>query len=186
MKRTVFLFEEKEILTHRDKKNRTVSCVEPGSIAEEIGVISGDILLSIDGREVADVFDYRMREIGESISLEFEHTDGMRETVEVEKEADEELGLLFEEPLMDRPKACSNRCVFCFIDQLPVGMRRSLYFKDDDARLCFLNGNFITLTNVDDDEFERLLSYRLSPLNISVHATDPELRRRMLGNRAAG
>lgn len=169
-----------------NKQSRTIDSVVPDSIAEEIGVVSGDILLSIDDVEVADVFDYRMREISEFFTLEFEHADGSRSTVTVEKDEDEELGLVFSESLLDRPKACSNRCLFCFIDQLPRGMRPTLYFKDDDPRLCFLNGNFVTLTNIDDEEFSRLLSYRLSPLNVSVHATDPELRERMMGNRFAG
>jgi putative radical SAM enzyme (TIGR03279 family) len=149
-------------------------------------VIPGDILLSIDGQEVADVFDYRMRELNECLTLEVEHEDGNRSTVFIEKDEDEELGLVFSEPLLDRPKSCANQCVFCFIDQLPKGMRPTLYFKDDDPRLCFLDGNFITLTNIDDPEFARLLSYRLSPLNVSVHTSDPELRVKMMNNRFAG
>ncbi|MBN1892700.1 MAG: DUF512 domain-containing protein [Clostridiales bacterium] len=169
-----------------NKESRTIDSVMPDRIAEEIGVVPGDILLSINDLEVADVFDYRMREIGEFLTLEFEHADGTRSKVTVEKDEGEELGLVFAESLLDRPKACSNHCLFCFLDQLPRGMRPTLYFKDDDLRLCFLNGNFVTLTNIDDEEFSRLLSYRLSPLNISVHATDPKLRERMMGNRFAG
>ena len=173
-------------MTRKNQHSRRIECVIPDSLAEEIGAVSGDILLSIDGREVADVFDYRLRELSARLTLELEHEDGTRSTVEVEKDEDEELGLVFCEPLLDRPKACSNRCVFCFIDQLPKGMRPTLYFKDDDPRLCFMDGNFITLTNIDDDEYARLLSYRLSPLNVSVHATDPELRISMMRNRFAG
>ncbi len=173
-------------MTRKDKINRTVSCVEPGSIADEVGVVAGDILLKIDGRDVEDVFDYRLRELKGFLTLEFEQVDGTISTVEVEKDENEEIGLVFTEPLMDQPRACSNQCVFCFIDQLPKGMRPSLYFKDDDPRLCFMDGNFITLTNIDDAEYERLLSYRLSPLNVSVHTTDSELRKKMLRNRCAG
>ncbi len=173
-------------MVQKTQHSRRIECVIPDSIAEEIGAVPGDILLSIDGREVADVFDYRMRELSERLTLELQHEDGTRSSIEVEKDEDEEMGLVFCEPLLDRPKACSNRCVFCFIDQLPKGMRSTLYFKDDDPRLCFLDGNFITLTNIDDDEYARLLSYRLSPLNVSVHTTDPELRVSMMRNRFAG
>lgn len=169
-----------------NRQSRRIECIIPESIAEEIGAVPGDILLSIDGQEVADVFDYRMRELSESLTLELEHEDGTRSTIEVEKDEDEELGLIFFNPLMDQPRACANRCVFCFIDQLPKGLRPTLYFKDDDPRLCFLDGNFITLTNIDDEEFARLLSYRLSPLNVSVHTTDAELRKIMMNGRFSG
>ncbi len=173
-------------MAQKNRKEKRIECVVPESIADEIGIMPGDILVSIDGREVADVFDYRLRELSGSLTIEVEHEDGTRSSAEVEKDEDEELGLVFSAPLMDRPKACSNQCMFCFIDQLPKGMRPTLYFKDDDPRLCFLDGNFITLTNIDGKEYERLLSYRLSPLNVSVHTTDPELRVRMMRNPSAG
>lgn len=173
-------------MSRNGEENRRISSLLPGSIAEEIGVVPGDILLSIDGTEVADIFDFRIRELAEVLTIETKSEDGSRSVFEIEKDEDEELGLVFSEPLLDQPKACSNRCLFCFIDQLPAGMRPSLYFKDDDPRLCFTDGNFITLTNIDDAEFDRLLSYRLSPLNVSVHTTDPELRQKMMNNRFAG
>ncbi|NLW88431.1 MAG: DUF512 domain-containing protein [Clostridiaceae bacterium] len=169
-----------------NEKSRTIASVACGSVAERLGITPGDILLSVDGAEVADVFDFRMRELSQQLTIEIRHADGTIETRTVEKDEYEDLGLSFYEPLMDRPRACSNRCVFCFIDQLPKGMRPTLYFKDDDPRLCFLNGNFVTLTNIDDNEYARILSYRMSPLNVSVHSTDPELRVRMTGNPCAG
>lgn len=146
----------------------------------------GDVLLSIDGSEVQDVFDFRIRELTESLSIRFMRPDGTETETSIKKDSDEELGLCFENPLLDDGHSCSNKCVFCFIDQLPNGMRHSLYFKDDDLRLSFLTGNYVTLTNLDDKEYERLLSYHLSPMNVSVHATDPALRTQMMNNRFAG
>jgi putative radical SAM enzyme (TIGR03279 family) len=112
--------------------------------------------------------------------------DGEEWLFEVEKEYDEDIGIEFEKPIMDGAKRCANKCIFCFIDQLPTGMRETLYFKDDDSRLSFLQGNFITMTNMTENDIERIIRYRISPLNISVHTTDPELRIRMLGNKRAG
>ena len=164
-----------------------VSYVVPGSICDEIGVKPGDVLLQINGNPIMDVFEYRILEKEEYLTLTFFLDDDQCEqTVEIEKEEDELLGLEFEDPMMCSAYSCHNKCIFCFIDQLPKGMRPTLYFKDDDMRMSFLTGNYVTLTNMSDEEFERLLSYHLSPMNISVHATDPEVRKMMLHNRFAG
>jgi len=162
-----------------------VLSVEPESIAEQLGITTGDVLLSINEKEISDVFDYRMITRNEQLSLLF-LSDNEEIEYEIEKDEDEDLGIIFEHGLMDEAKHCRNKCVFCFIDQLPKGMRETLYFKDDDMRLSFLTGNYVTLTNLDDEEFERLLSYHLSPVNISVHATDPKLREYMTNNKNAG
>ncbi|MCQ2482780.1 MAG: DUF512 domain-containing protein [Clostridia bacterium] len=163
-----------------------ITQVEPGSIAEELGVVPGDILLAINDTPIKDAFDYRMRILDDSFTMTFKLHDGVTQTVEIEKDDDEKIGLSFENPLMDECMSCHNNCIFCFIAQLPRGMRDTLYFKDDDVRMSFLTGNYVTLTNLDDDEFERMLSYRLSPVNISVHTTNPELRVKMLRNKHAG
>ena len=163
-----------------------ISGIQPGSIAEELEIKAGDYLLSINRREIRDVFDYRFMTSDDFLTLEIEGCDGVRWTAEIEKDEDEDLGLEFENPLMDEEKSCRNKCVFCFIDQLPPGMRESLYYKDDDIRLCFLFGNYITMTNMDDEEMDRIIRYRMSPVNVSVHTTNPQLRVRMLNNRFAG
>lgn len=164
-----------------------VAGVEKGSIAEELGVKPGDVLIAINGELIRDVFDYRMRIMDNELKLRFYVADeGVEQEVEVEKDDDENMGLIFEEPLMDKCSSCHNNCVFCFIRQLPANMRETLYFRDDDARMSFLTGNYVTLTNLNDDEFERMLSYRLSPINVSVHTTNPRLRCEMLNNRFAG
>lgn len=173
-------------MTIRNPQNRIISAVAPLSIAEGLGIKPGDVLMSINSSEVLDVFDYRIRELDGDFSLQIRRPDGTLKDFSIRKEANEELGLCFENPLMDDGRSCSNKCVFCFIDQLPRGMRESLYFKDDDLRLSFLTGNYVTLTNLDDKEYDRLLSYHLSPMNVSVHATDPEVRSRMMNNRFAG
>lgn len=165
---------------------REVSAVAPGSIAEELELLPGDILLSIDGEPVRDIFDYRTRILTERLTIEIRRADGEILEADIEKDEEDDLGLSFTEPLLDACSSCHNGCVFCFIDQLPKGLRKSLYFKDDDLRMSFLTGNYVTLTNLSEDEFERILSYRLSPMNVSVHATDPEVRRRMMKNRFAG
>ena len=159
-----------------------ITGVEPDSIAEELGIEPGDKLVSIGGVMPKDVFDYRYIMDSESLEVCVEKPDGQAYIYEVEKYADEDLGLCFETALMDKPARCSNKCIFCFIDQLPPGMRESLYFKDDDIRLSFLQGNYVTLTNISDAEFARLMSYHLSPINISVHAMDPALRARIMLN----
>ena len=160
--------------------------IEEGSIAQELGLIPGDRLLAINGQQIRDIFDYQY-EIQEGyVELLIEKTDGEQWLYEVEKDCEEELGDVFESGLMDEYHSCSNRCCFCFIDQMPPGMRETLYFKDDDSRLSFLQGNYITLTNMDRQELERVARYHFSPINVSVHTIDPELRCRMLHNRFAG
>jgi len=169
----------------KEKKIR-ISGIQPGSIAEELEIGAGDYLVSINGSEIRDVFDYRFHTAVDFLTLEIESRDGERWTAEIEKDEYEDLGLEFENPLMDEEKSCRNKCVFCFIDQLPPGLRETLYYKDDDVRLCFLFGNYITMTNMDDEEMDRIIRYRMSPVNISVHTTNPELRVKMLNNRFAG
>ena len=166
--------------------NRRISYVEEGSIGEELGVVPGDILLSIDHIPVKDLFDYRTRVATEYLVMTFRLQDGETFDAEIEKDEDEDIGLSFVEPLLDTCGSCHNNCIFCFIDQLPKGMRSTLYFKDDDLRMSFLTGNYVTLTNLSEDEFDRILSYKLSPMNVSVHATDPEVRKFMMRNRFAG
>lgn len=163
-----------------------ISGVEDGSIAQEAGIEPGDRLVSINGQPVRDVFDYRFLSAEEEVLLEVYKPDGEILRIEIEKDECEELGLIFEKPLLDEEKSCRNKCIFCFIDQLPKGMRPSLYYKDDDARLSFLYGNYITMTNMDQDELERIARYRMSPVNVSVHTTNPQLRVSMLNNRFAG
>lgn len=163
-----------------------VTEVTPGSIADELGVVPGDILLAVNGEPIIDVFDYRLRINEEYLTLTFLLHDGDTQTVEIEKDEDEPLGMSFFEPLMDKGMSCCNNCIFCFIAQLPKNMRETLYYKDDDVRLSFLTGNYVTLTNLSDKEFERMLSYHLSPINVSVHSTNPELRKKLLNNRFAG
>lgn len=160
--------------------------VLPGSIAEELEIEAGDILVSINEQPIKDVFDYRYLSEDEELILLVRKPDGEEWELEIEKDAYEDLGLVFEDGLMDEYRSCRNKCVFCFIDQMPSGMRETLYFKDDDARLSFLQGNYITLTNLSEEDMERILFYKLSPINISVHTTNPELRCKMLNNRFAG
>lgn len=173
-------------MTVHSVNNRKISEVFKDSIADEIGIVPGDILFSLDGEEVRDIFDYRMRVMTESLTATFIRQDGTVFEAEIEKDEDDDLGLSFDEPLLDTCSSCSNGCIFCFIDQLPKGLRPSLYFKDDDLRMSFLTGNYVTLTNLSDPEFDRILSYHLSPMNVSVHATDPEVRQKMMRNRFAG
>ena len=168
------------------KHEHIVKNVEAGSIAEELGIEPGDRLLAIDGQEIEDIFDYQFYEESEELLLLMEKADGEQWELEIEKDADESLGISFGEGLMDEYRSCRNRCIFCFIDQMPPGMRDTLYFKDDDSRLSFLQGNYITLTNMSDHDVERIVRYRLEPINISFHTTNPELRCRMLHNRFAG
>ncbi len=156
--------------------------VVPGGIGEELGLEEGDILLSIDEQPIEDVLDYYFLVNGEYITLQILTKDGEMAECEVEKEEDEDLGLIFEDQFMGSYHHCHNKCIFCFIDQLPKGMRQSLYFKDDDSRLSFLNGNYITMTNMKEEDFEKIIRYQMSPINVSVHATDPELRVKMLKN----
>lgn len=160
--------------------------VLPGSIAEEMEIEVGDYLLSVNGEEIHDIIDYRFLTADEELLLEIEKQNGEVWEVEIEKDYGEELGIEFGGGIMDKAKSCSNKCMFCFIDQLPKGMRETLYFKDDDSRLSFLQGNFVTLTNMKEEDIERIIKYHISPINISVHTTNPELRVKMLSNRFAG
>ena len=160
--------------------------VEAGSIAEELELAPGDELLSINGQEIEDVFDYHYLVNDEYIEVLVQKADGEQWELEVEKDYEEDLGIVFENSLMDEYRSCSNHCVFCFIDQMPPGMRETLYFKDDDSRLSFLQGNYVTLTNMSDHDIDRIIHYHLGPINISFHTTNPELRCKMLHNRFAG
>ena len=146
----------------------------------------GDVLLSINGHRIIDVLDYKYFAYDRSLDLRLRRPDGTEYELQVHKPEGGDLGLDFESYLMDRPRSCANACVFCFIDQLPKGMRPTMYFKDDDARLSFLLGNYITLTNLSQREIERIIALHISPINVSVHTTNPELRCRMLKNKRAG
>ena len=163
-----------------------VKRVQPGSIGEELEIQPGDVLLEINGQKIQDVFDYRYLIQDEYIEVLVRKPDGEEWLLEIDKEYEEELGLEFENGLMSEYRSCSNRCIFCFIDQMPPGMRDTLYFKDDDSRLSFLQGNYITLTNMKQEDIDRIIRMHLAPINISVQTTDPELRCRMLNNRFAG
>ncbi len=166
-------------------KNR-ICAVAPDSIALELGIEAGDCLICVNQTPVIDVFDYRMRTTVNDVLLEIEKQSGEIVEYEIEKDEYDDIGMEFDDVLMDDGKGCSNKCVFCFIDQLPKDMRESLYFKDDDLRLSFLTGNYVTLTNQSDKELDRLISYKLSPMNISVHTTNPSLRIEMMRNKNAG
>ncbi len=172
-----------------DKKDRIqnrIGPIEPDGIAAELGVEAGDRLLTINGTAVQDIIDYLFLVADEYLEVEIEKPDGEIWLLEIDKEYDEKLGIEFENPIMDDARNCRNACVFCFIDQMPPGMRDSLYFKDDDSRLSFLQGNFITLTNVSDKDIDRMIRYQISPVNVSIHTTNPQLRTAMLGNRHSG
>lgn len=166
-------------------KNIITKIVSEG-IAEEVGIEVNDVLLSINSNKINDIIDYKFLSADEEIVLEIEKSSGEVWEIEIEKEYGEDLGIEFGGGIMDKAKSCSNKCIFCFIDQLPSGMRESLYFKDDDSRLSFLQGNFVTLTNMKDEDIERIIKYHISPINISVHTTNPDLRVEMLNNRFAG
>ena len=169
------------------KKNRhIIKEVEDGSIAWELELEPGDELLSINGKTIEDVFDYHYLINDEYILLLVKKADGEEWELEVEKEYEEDLGIVFENGLMDEYRSCSNHCIFCFIDQMPPGMRETLYFKDDDSRLSFLQGNYVTLTNMKEHDIDRIIEYHLAPINISFHTTNPQLRCQMLRNRFAG
>ena len=173
----------KQELKQHEHKIRSVA---PGSIAEDLGVEPGDKLLEVNGNVVEDVFDYHFFIHDEEVVLLIEKPDGEEWELEIEKEYDEDLGIEFEQGLMDEYRSCRNHCMFCFIDQMPKGMRETLYFKDDDSRLSFLQGNYVTLTNMSDHDIDRILRYHLEPINVSIHTTNPELRCKMLHNRFAG
>lgn len=160
--------------------------VDQGSIAEELGINPGDSLISLHGEPVHDIIDYEALSVNEKLRIDFETATGEPYEAEVEKDLYEPLGLNFESGLMSPMRSCQNRCVFCFIDQMPKGVRDTLHVKDDDWRLSLFMGNYVTLTNVDDAEFGRIIHRRVSPLYISVHATDGEVRHRMMNNKHAG
>lgn len=169
------------------KTNKIViSRVIPDSIAEEMGVEAGDKLLSINDKKVKDIIDYKYLITEEILEVDIEKVNGEIWTLDIEKDYDEDLGLEFERGIIDKAQRCSNNCIFCFIDQLPPDMRETLYFKDDDSRLSFLQGNFVTLTNMKEEDLNRIIEYKISPINVSVHTTNAELRVKMLNNRFAG
>ena len=160
--------------------------VTTGSHADKAGIKKGETLLSINSNEIVDVLDYRFYQVNRKLTLEVADEDKNVRTIEMTKREYEEIGLEFETYLMDKQHSCRNKCIFCFIDQLPKGMRESLYFKDDDSRLSFLFGNYITLTNITEHEIDRIIKMHISPINVSVHTTNPELRCKMMNNRFAG
>ena len=170
----------------RRKKAHIISSVVSGSIAEELEIEAGDRILSIDGNEIEDIFDYQFLIQDTYIEVLVEKADGEQWLLEVEKDFDEDLGIAFENGLMDEYRSCRNKCIFCFIDQMPPGMRETLYFKDDDSRLSFLQGNYVTLTNMSEHDIDRICRYHLSPINISFQTMNPRLRCMMLNNRFAG
>lgn len=167
-------------------KEHVICEVLPGSIAEEMEIEPGDVLLTINDREMEDIFDYHYLCSEEYIVVLIRKKDGEEWELEIEKEYNEDLGIVFENGLMDEYKSCQNKCMFCFIDQMPKGMRDTLYFKDDDSRLSFLQGNYITLTNMKEKDLDRIVHYHLEPVNVSVHTMNPKLRCKMLNNRFAG
>lgn len=168
------------------KQEHRVKEVEEGSIAWELGVEPGDVLLQINKHIIEDVFDYHYYVNDEELLVLIRKPNGEEWELEIEKEYEDDLGITFESGLMDEYRSCRNKCMFCFIDQMPPGMRETLYFKDDDSRLSFLQGNYITLTNMSDHDVERIVQYHLEPINVSIHTTNPELRCKMLHNRFAG
>lgn len=166
-------------------KGHLIKAIDPGSIAEELELEPGDQLLKINGNVVEDIFDYEYYVDSESMVMLVEKADGSLWELEIENDY-EDPGITFENGLMSDYKSCSNKCIFCFIDQMPPGMRETLYFKDDDTRLSFLQGNYVTLTNMKEHDIQRIIDFKLAPINISVHTTNPQLRCDMLHNRFAG
>ena len=167
-------------------KGHVIKTVLDGSIASEMEMEAGDRLLEINGEEIGDIFDYQYLIQDDYIEVLIAKADGEEWLLEIDKEYDEDLGIEFENGLMDEYRSCCNKCIFCFIDQMPKGMRETLYFKDDDSRLSFLQGNYVTLTNMSEHDIDRIVKYHLSPINISFQTTNPELRCKMLNNRFAG
>ena len=167
-------------------KKHLITAVYPQSIAQEMEIEAGDYLVSVNDTEIEDIFDYRYLIQNEYIEILVEKSNGEEWMLEIDKDYDEDLGVEFESGLMDGYRSCTNKCIFCFIDQMPKGMRKTLYFKDDDSRLSFLQGNYVTLTNMSEHDIDRIIKYRLEPINISFQTTDPDLRCMMTGNRFAG
>ena len=170
----------------RANNNHVIKEIIKNSIAEEIGLKPGDAILNINGTQLEDIFDYQYQVEEEHLEILVQKADGSEQIYQVEKQEDEDLGIIFENGLMDEYRSCHNKCIFCFIDQMPKGMRKTLYFKDDDSRLSFLQGNYVTLTNMSDHDLDRIIQYHLSPINISFQTMNPELRCMMLHNRFAG
>lgn len=166
--------------------NNIISKVYKDSIAWELGIEVGDLLISINDQPIHDIIEYRFLLSDEYLEVEIKKKNNEIYVYEIEKDYDEDLGIEFTNPIIDKAKSCRNKCVFCFIDQLPKGMRETLYFKDDDSRLSFLQGNFVTLTNMSEEDIDNIIRYRISPINISVHTTNPELRQKMIKNKFAG
>ena len=162
-----------------------ITSVDRHSPAERAGITPGEQLLTINGHQIIDVLDYRFYGYDTDCCLELREPSGAQRTVSLRKPEGRDLGLNFDTVLMDDMRSCANHCIFCFVDQMPPGMRKTLYFKDDDARLSFLQGNYITLTNLTDREAQRIIDLRISPINVSVHTTDPQLHCTMLGNKNA-
>ena len=160
--------------------------VEKKSPAAKAGIKAGDTLISLNNNIIMDVLDYRFYQNDENIIAEIINAKNKVKKVKIKKDEFDEIGLEFDTYLMDEKRSCKNKCIFCFIDQLPKGLRDSLYFKDDDSRLSFLFGNYITLTNITEHEIDRIIKMHISPINISVHTTNPELRVKMMTNKNAG
>ena len=169
-----------------EQKGHRIQAILPDSIAEELALQPGDLVLAVNDQIIEDVFDYEYLCQDEYLELLVHRVDEEAILFEIEKEYKEDLGIVFENGLMDEYRSCRNKCVFCFVDQMPEGMRETLYFKDDDSRLSFLQGNYITLTNMSDQDIERIIRYHLEPVNISIHTMNPELRCQILQNRFAG
>ena len=167
-------------------RKHKIARVLPGSIAEEMEIEVGDLLIKINDQEMDDIFDYQYLCQDDYLEVLIEKPSGEEWLLEIDKDPDEDLGIEFDNGLMDSYRSCANRCIFCFIDQMPKGMRETLYFKDDDSRLSFLQGNYVTLTNMSDHDLDRIIKYHMSPINISFQTTNPELRCMMLNNRFAG
>ena len=180
------MFKWRIIFVSRREQEHLIQTVYPGSIAEELEIEPGDVLLKINGQKIEDVFDYRYLMKDEYVEVLIRKPSGEEWLLEIDKEYDDELGVEFENGLMSEYRSCSNKCMFCFIDQMPPGMRETLYFKDDDSRLSFLQGNYITMTNMKQADIDRIIHMQLAPINISVQTTNPELRCKMLHNRFAG
>ena len=168
------------------KKEHKIFAVEPGSIAQQLDIEPGDFLLSVNGQTMEDIFDYHFLVSDEHLTVQIRKADGEEWELEIDKDYSDDLGIEFENGLMDEYRSCRNKCIFCFIDQMPPNMRETLYFKDDDSRLSFLQGNYVTLTNMSDEDIDRIIRYKLAPINISVQTTNPQLRCKMLNNRFAG
>lgn len=168
------------------KKEHKICSVEPGSIAEQLNIEPGDFLLSINGQQMDDIFDYHFLVSDEQLVILIRKADGEEWELDIDKDYSEDLGIGFENGLMDEYHSCRNKCIFCFIDQMPPNMRETLYFKDDDSRLSFLQGNYVTLTNMSDHDIDRIVYYHMEPMNISFQTMNPDLRCKMLHNRFAG